>query len=247
VKRELESVIQHRETQRKKRMTVPVPTCAIVGYTNAGKSSLLNKLTNSDILAEDKLFATLDPTSRRCPLPSGQPMVITDTVGFVRNLPHRLVDAFKATLEEAIVSNFLLHVLDVNSPEVDAHAETTLSVLKELGARDKKIITVFNKVDALWDEATREDLRLKHPEALFISAHTGEGIEALQDRMEAIIEADFAQLRLLIPHERYDLVARLHREGGVRKEEARDEGFYIVASVPERLLRAVQPFILQNS
>jgi GTP-binding protein HflX len=247
VKRELESVIQHRETQRKKRMTVPVPTCAIVGYTNAGKSSLLNKLTNSDILAEDKLFATLDPTSRRCPLPSGQPMVITDTVGFVRNLPHRLVDAFKATLEEAIVSNFLLHVLDVNSPEVDAHAETTLSVLKELGARDKKIITVFNKVDALWDEATREDLRLKHPDAIFISAHTGEGIEALQDRMEAIIEADFAQLRLMIPHERYDLVARLHREGGVRKEEARDEGFYIVASVPERLLRAVQPFILQNS
>ena len=99
VKSELESVIQHRETQRKKRMTVPVPTCAIVGYTNAGKSSLLNKLTNSNILAEDKLFATLDPTSRRCPLPSGQPLVVTDTVGFVRNLPHRLVDAFKSTLE----------------------------------------------------------------------------------------------------------------------------------------------------
>ena len=108
VKRELKTVIQHRHLQRKKRMTVPVPTCAIVGYTNAGKSSLLNKLTNSDILAEDKLFATLDPTSRRCPLPSGQPLIATDTVGFVRNLPHRLVDAFKATLEEAVVSNFLI-------------------------------------------------------------------------------------------------------------------------------------------
>ena len=244
VKRELESVIQHRETQRKKRMTVPVPTCAIVGYTNAGKSSLLNKLTNSNILAEDKLFATLDPTSRRCPLPSGQPLVVTDTVGFVRNLPHRLVDAFKATLEEAIVSNFLIHVLDVNSPEVDSHAETTLSVLKELGAKEKKVITVFNKLDALWDEATRYDLSIRYPDALFISAHTGEGLDTLQDKMEAIIEADFTQVRLLIPHNRYDLVARLHREGGVRKEEARDEGSYLVGSVPERMMSVLQPYIL---
>jgi len=244
VKRELESVIQHRETQRKRRMTVPVPTCAIVGYTNAGKSSLLNKLTNSNILAEDKLFATLDPTSRRCPLPSGQPLVVTDTVGFVRNLPHRLVDAFKATLEEAIVSNFLIHVLDVNSPEVDVHSETTLSVLKELGAKDQEVITVFNKVDALWDEATRHDLAIRYPGALFISAHTGEGIELLQDKIEAIIEADFAQLRLLIPHERYDIVARLHREGGVRKEEARDEGTYLVGSVPERMISLISPYII---
>lgn len=245
VKRELVSVIQHRETQRKRRMTVPVPTCAIVGYTNAGKSSLLNKLTKSDILAEDKLFATLDPTSRRCPLPSGQPLVITDTVGFVRNLPHRLVDAFKATLEEAIVSNFLIHVLDVNSPEVDAHAETTLKVLNELGAKDKKIITVFNKIDLLWDESTREDLAMRYPEAIFISAHTGEGLDVLQDKMEAIIEADFEQLRLLIPHERYDLVARLHREGGVRKEEARDEGFYLVGSVPDRMMSVLEPYIVE--
>lgn len=245
VKRELTSVIQQRETQRKKRMTVPVPTCAIVGYTNAGKSSLLNKLTHSNILAEDKLFATLDPTSRRCPLPSGQPLVITDTVGFVRNLPHRLIDAFKATLEEAIVSNFLIHVLDVNSPEVDAHAETTLKVLNELGAKDKLIITVFNKIDLLWDESTREDLALRYPDALFISAHTGEGLDRLHDRMEAIIEADFEQLRLLIPHERYDLVARLHREGGVRKEEARDEGFYLVGSVPDRMMSVLQPFVVE--
>jgi len=247
VKRELESVIQHRETQRKKRMTVPIPTCAIVGYTNAGKSSLLNKLTNSNILAEDKLFATLDPTSRRCPLPSGQPLVVTDTVGFVRNLPHRLVDAFKATLEEAIVSNFLIHVLDVNSPEVDAHSETTLSVLKELGAKDKKIITVFNKIDALWDQETRHDLAIRYPEALFISAHTGEGLEVLQDKMEAIIEADFAQLRLLIPHDRYDIVARLHREGGVRKEEARGDGTYLVGSVPERMISVISPYIITDT
>ncbi len=246
VKRELVSVIQHRHLQRKKRMTVPVPTCAIVGYTNAGKSSLLNKLTNSNILAEDKLFATLDPTSRRCPLPSGQPLVITDTVGFVRNLPHRLVDAFKATLEEAVVSNFLIHVLDVNSPEVEAHAETTLKVLKELGAEEKQIITVFNKIDELWDESTRAELRIRHPDALFISAHTGAGIDLLLDRIESIIEADFTQLRLLIPHQRYDLVARLHREGGVRKEETRDDGTYIVGSIPERLMPMLQPYVLQT-
>ena len=246
VKRELENVIQHRHVQRKKRMTVPVPTCAIVGYTNAGKSSLLNKLTNSDILAEDKLFATLDPTSRRCPLPSGQPLVITDTVGFLRNLPHRLVDAFKATLEEAVVSNFLVHVLDINSPEIEAHAETTLSVLRGLGADEKNIITVFNKVDDLWDEDTRLSLSFRYPDAYFVSAHSGEGISALLERMEAIVESDFSQLRLLIPHDRYDLVARLHREGGVRKEEARDDGTYIVGSIPERMLTSLEPYQLAS-
>jgi GTPase len=246
VKRELESVIQHRQVQRKKRMTVPVPTCAIVGYTNAGKSSLLNKLTNSDILVEDKLFATLDPTSRRCPLPTGQPLVITDTVGFVRNLPHRLVDAFKATLEEAVVSNFLIHVLDVNSPDVDAHAATTLEVLRGLGAEEKKIITVFNKIDDLWDDDTRLSLSFRYPDAFFISAHTGAGIPALLERIESIVESDFTQLRLLIPHDRYDLVARLHREGGVRNEEARDDGTYLVSSIPERMLTLVQPFVLGN-
>jgi len=246
VKRELESVIQHRHVQRKKRMTVPVPTCAIVGYTNAGKSSLLNQLTNSDILVEDKLFATLDPTSRRCPLPSGQPLIVTDTVGFVRNLPHRLVNAFKATLEEAVVSNFLIHVLDVNSPEIEAHAETTLSVLHGLGADEKKIITVFNKIDDLWSEDIRLTLSFRYPEALFVSAHSGEGIPKLLERIEAIVESDFAQLHLLIPHDRYDLVARLHREGGVRKEEARDDGTYIVGSVPERMLSALHPFLLSN-
>lgn len=246
VKRELVTVIQHREVQRKKRMTVPVPTCAIVGYTNAGKSSLLNKLTNSKILAEDKLFATLDPTSRRCPLPNGQPLVVTDTVGFVRNLPHRLVNAFKATLEEAIISNFLIHVLDVNSPEIEAHTKTTLEVLHELGAKEKKMITVFNKVDELWDESIRHELKLSYPDAHFISAHTGEGIPKLLKAIETIVESDFAQLRLLIPHERYDLVARLHREGGVRQEEARDDGTYIVSSVPERLLSTIEPYVLSN-
>ncbi len=246
VKKELGNVIQHRAVQRKRRMTVPVPTCAIVGYTNAGKSSLLNKLTRSNILAEDKLFATLDPTSRRCPLPNGQPLVITDTVGFVRNLPHRLVDAFKATLEEAVVSDFLIHLLDANSPEVEAHAETTLRVLGELGAGERRMLTVFNKIDLLWDrEETIRELKLRFPEALFISAATGEGLSELTDRMQAIIEDDYTEQRMLIPHERYDLVARIHREGGVRKEEVRDDGTYVVGTLPDRLMPVLEPYFLQ--
>ncbi len=242
VKKQLDGVVRHREVQRKQRTAVPVPTCAIVGYTNAGKSSLLNRLTRSSIPAEDKLFATLDPTSRRCPLPSGQPLVVTDTVGFIRNLPHRLVDAFKATLEEALVSNFLLHVLDSNSPEVERHASTTLQVLDELGAGERTILTVFNKIDLLRDPERRSDLAMQYPEALFVSAATGEGIPELLKCMESIIEADFEQLRLMIPHERYDLVAKIHREGGVAKEEARDEGIYIVGSVPDRILPAVEAY-----
>jgi GTP-binding protein HflX len=246
VKRELESVIKHRTLQRKKRMNVPVPTCAIVGYTNAGKSSLLNKLTHSDILAEDKLFATLDPTSRRCTLPNGHPLVITDTVGFVRNLPHRLVDAFKATLEEAVVSNFLIQVLDVSNPEVEAHMNTTLSVLEELGASDKTILTVFNKIDLLEDKNRQVDLSLKYPKSLFISITTEEGISKLLESIETIVENNFTQLRLLIPHERYDLVACLHREGAIYKEEVVDNGTYISGSAPERLLKTFEPYRLKN-
>ncbi len=242
VKRELENVIRHRNLQRKKRMNVPVPTCAIVGYTNAGKSSLLNKLTSSNILAEDKLFATLDPTSRRCALPNGHTLVITDTVGFVRNLPHRLVNAFKATLEEAVVSNFLIHVLDVTSDEVEAHMNTTLSVLEELGISSKTIITVFNKIDLLTDEERKFELSLKYPKSIFVSAHSGEGISQLLDSTETIVESDFTQLQLLVPNERYDLIARLHREGAIYKEKVSDEGTYIVGSAPGRLLKTLEPY-----
>ena len=247
VKRELENVIKHRNLQRKKRMNIPVPTCAIVGYTNAGKSSLLNKLTDSDILAEDKLFATLDPTSRRCTLPNGHTLVITDTVGFVRNLPHRLVDAFKATLEEAVVSNFLIHVLDVSSAEVEAHMNTTLSVLEELGANNKTILTVFNKTDLLDNEDRQVDLSLKYPNALFVSVYNGDGIAELLKSVETIVENSFTQLQLLVPHNRYDLIACLHREGAIYKEEVQDNGTYILGSAPSRLLKKLAPYRVDNN
>lgn len=244
IKKQLESVIQQRETQRKKRMSIPVPSCAVVGYTNAGKSSLLNILSDSNITAEDKLFATLDPCSRKCPLPSGKSLVITDTVGFVRKLPHRLIDAFKATLEEAVLSNFLIHVIDISSPQIDAFAETTLKVLKEIGASNKKIITVFNKVDLLLNDSVRLDLTIRYPKAIFISTHSGEGIKYLYGKIEALVNTDFDQLRLLIPHERYDLVARLHREGSVEREETLNGGYFLVSSVPKRLLVLMQQYIV---
>jgi len=144
LKRELEDVRSQRKTQRKEREKLGTAHAAIVGYTNSGKSTLLNKLSGSDVLAKDMLFATLDTTTRRIELPDGQPLLLTDTVGFVRNLPHRLVEAFKATLEEAVLADFLIHVLDCSSPEIDRLYETTLEVLDELGAGDKKIITVLN-------------------------------------------------------------------------------------------------------
>src|SRR3954471_11035138 len=146
LKEELKKVVSQRDVQRRKRQRIPIPTCAIVGYTNAGKSTLLNSLTGAQVLAANKLFATLDPTTRQLVLRGNQKLLVTDTVGFIRRLPHGLIEAFKATLEEALVANFLIHVLDVTAPNLAAHHETTMSVLKELGADEgKRILTVFNK------------------------------------------------------------------------------------------------------
>ena len=243
-KRQLVDVVQHREVQRKQRMKVPVPSVAIVGYTNAGKSSLLNAMTGSRVLAEDKLFATLDPTSRRLELPTGQQLVATDTVGFVRKLPHRLVEAFKATLEEAIVADFLLHVLDVSNPDFLEHQKTTLAVLKELGAEEKQILTLFNKCDKLHREPERlAGLKKQHPEALFISAAKGVGLEALYQRISTELEGVYTPVELLIPHHRYDVVAQIHREGTISKEEPEAEGTYVLGKIPQRLQGLVEPFL----
>ena len=179
LKSELVVVQKQRGVQRQKRLRVPVPTASIVGYTNAGKSSLVNSLTGSDVGAEDKLFATLDPTTRQLLLRGNQKLLVTDTVGFIRRLPHRLVESFKATLEETIVADFLIHVIDVTNPNFDKHHATTLSVLSELGAADKSMITVFNKIDvATPDQIQRA--RLLVPEAIFASAHSGDGLKALE-------------------------------------------------------------------
>ncbi len=241
LRRELAGVRQQRGVQRQRRLRVPVPTCAIVGYTNAGKSCLLNRLTGARVLVEDKLFATLDPTTRQLALRNNQKLLVTDTVGFIRRLPHGLVEAFKATLEEVVVADFLIHVLDVTSPDVARHRATTLGVLAELGADRKTIITVINKVDLAAD-AMIESARLQDPGALLVSAKTGAGLEALVDRCTALIAREFGATELLLPPERYDLVARLHAVGHIHAQELREDGIHIFGRFPAAQSAVFAPF-----
>ncbi|MFW5883337.1 MAG: GTPase HflX [Verrucomicrobiota bacterium] len=244
LKRELGEVRQHRDTQRKRRMKVPVPSAAIVGYTNAGKSSLLNAMAGSEVLAEDKLFATLDPTSRRVLLPNGQQMVLTDTVGFVRRLPHRLVEAFKATLEEALVADFLIHVLDVTSPALDQHFQVTEEVVEELGAGGKPTLLAFNKID-LAEPETLALLRARFPDGHFISAATGAGLHELGRALEALLAPSLEAVELLIPHDRYDLLSRLHENGCVTDSKAEASGTWIRGTIPPRLHSVTSPYRIE--
>jgi GTP-binding protein HflX len=236
VERELDTVRTQRATQRKERTREGLPHAAIVGYTNAGKSSLLNRLADSDILAEDKLFATLDPTTRRIELPDGQSILLTDTVGFVRNLPHRLVEAFKATLEEAVLADFLIHVLDASAENVAAFYQTTLDVLGELGADGKKTLLVFNKIDLLEESAVGRmrlhELRGRYPDACFISVASGEGVDELVLRLNALNHDRVMRLKLRIPQARQDLVALLHREGKILGQDYEGNDILLTAIIP---------------
>jgi len=245
LKRELADVVQQRGVQRSRRLRVPVPTAAIVGYTNAGKSSLLNRLTGSTVLVENKLFATLDPTTRQLLLRNNQKLLVTDTVGFIRRLPHGLVEAFKATLEEVVVADFLIHVLDVTNPNIAKHHATTLGVLRELGADDKPTLTVFNKTDAA-DAASLAHARALAPDALFISARTGAGLEALLDRCSELIAGEFGSAALLVPHDRYDVIARLHQLGHIQTQEHREDGVLIRGRFPAAQAGFFAPFVIGN-
>src|SRR4051812_46744435 len=244
LKRELANVVQQRDVQRRKRQRVPVPTCAIVGYTNAGKSTLLNTLTGAQVLAADKLFATLDPTTRQLVLRGNQKLLVTDTVGFIRRLPHGLVEAFKATLEEVIVADFLVHVIDVTNANFEQHHATTLAVLEELGATNTTMITVFNKVDAATPEMIARGRRLV-PDALFVSALTREGLDALEARCLELVAEAHASTELLVPHERYDVIARLHAVGHIQSEEQRDDGVHLRGRFPPAQAAFFAPFVVR--
>jgi GTP-binding protein HflX len=246
LKTQLKEVRQHRQTQRAKRLRRPVPVAAIVGYTNAGKSSLLNTMTDAAVLAEDKLFATLDPTVRRVQLPSNQPLLLADTVGFIRKLPHLLVEAFKSTLEETALADLLIEVVDATSQAIEDEQKTTREVLAELGADDKTMITVFNKIDLVTDPLVLRRLRNAHPDALFVSARTGEGLDLLAERLADAISGHLRQISLLIPHSRYDIVARLHQAGGVAAERYEDEGIHVTATVPPDLRAVVEPYVVDS-
>ncbi len=224
VKKELKVVQRQRATQRQGRMRKEFPHAAIVGYTNAGKSSLLNKLTGANALVADKLFATLDPTTRKIILPNNQELLLTDTVGFVRKLPHDLIEAFKSTLEEAVFADFLLLVLDVSSPHVEEHWETTLTVLKELKADKKEIIVVFNKIDLQPDPAILARARKLFESGIFISVSTGQGLNELCTRLMLEIGADTRIVHLRLPPCRHDLVALAHQKGMVLDSNYEDNG-----------------------
>jgi len=244
LKSDLKEVRRNRANQRKDRKRAPVPNAAIVGYTNAGKSSLLRRLTGADVLVENALFATLDTTTRKIDLPNKQPLLLTDTVGFIRKLPHQLVESFNATLEEAVMADFLVHLLDASHPRVLEFYGTTMKVLSELGADAKKTLVVFNKIDQVDDPLTRAMLRSHHPEALFISVHTGEGIDQLVEQLGGLVGEGTREVLLHLPHDRTDLLARLHREGRVEQTEYEEEFIRIRASVPERFRQILEPFII---
>ena len=227
LKDELLLVRRQRAAQRKARIRRPVLQGAIVGYTNVGKSSLLHALTGADILIKDQLFATLDPTARRISLGGNLEMVLTDTVGFVRKLPHQLIEAFKSTLEEAVLADILLLVLDISSPDIDMEWETTLSVLKELGADEKKILVIFNKTDLIDEERDAVKLaRLRglFPQALYVSGMTGAGLDELRNKLADFAGGSRGLIKVLIPPERYDLIAFAHASGDIYEEEFTQEG-----------------------
>lgn len=246
LKQELKAVRSQRATQRKDRKRTPVPNAAIVGYTNAGKSSLLRKLTGADVLVEDKLFATLDTTTRKIALPNKQPLLLTDTVGFVRKLPHQLVEAFHATLEEAALSDFLIHVLDASQPKVMEFYNTTMKVLGDLGADTKHALVVFNKMDKVDDVSTRIVLKRQFPHAVFISVHTEEGLEELVERISEFVSKDIISITLHLPMARQDLLARLHREGTVSRSDYEDDYILVEATIPQRSWDVFAPFSLHG-
>jgi GTP-binding protein HflX len=243
LKRDLVEVRRNRANQRKDRKRAPVPNVAIVGYTNAGKSSLLRRLTGADVLVEDALFATLDTTTRKIDLPNKQPLLLTDTVGFIRKLPHQLVESFNATLEEAVMADFLVHLLDASHLRVLEFYGTTMKVLNELGADHKKTLTVFNKIDRVEDPITRAMLRNAYPEALFISVHSGEGLDVLVEHLGNLVGSENREVELLIPHNRPDLLAKIHREGVVHETLYEEEASRIRATLPERLWESVALFL----
>ena len=240
--RELEVVRRQRKTQRKDRDRKGTPHAAIVGYTNAGKSTLLNKLSGADVMAKDMLFATLDTTSRQIELPDGQPLLITDTVGFVRNLPHRLVEAFKATLEEAVLADYLIHVLDGSSDEVEAFYETTLYVMKELGADDKPVITVLNKVDQIQNGDRLTALENRFPDALFISAQNGEGLDQLLKKCSDMLADRVVRETYAIPQSKGQLLNQIHQEGKVLETNYEGNDVIVTAVVPKKTAGALSEY-----
>lgn len=246
IRKEIDEVRRQRATQRKERERNPIPHAAIVGYTNAGKSTLLNVLSGSEVLAADMLFATLDPTTRRIELPDGQPLLLTDTVGFVRNLPHRLVQAFKATLEESVLADFLVQVVDASAPAALRFYETTCEVLRELDADNKRSLVVLNKIDLVPNEAVLQNLRQTFPGALCVSLKSGAGVEELRHALNDVLRDRVQRMNLRIPQSRGDLIHQLHRDGKVLSEAYEGNDVLLSAIVPKQVRHQFEAYEVQQ-
>lgn len=233
LKEELRDVERHREVLRQQRERTHVQVAAIVGYTNAGKSTLLNYLTDAGILAEDKLFATLDPTTRKLELPGGQQVLLTDTVGFIRKLPHHLIDAFKSTLEEACYCDIVLHVVDSSNPQMDMQMHIVYETLKQLKVTDKIVVTVFNKIDKLDHEVILKDLLADYQVKL--SALSGDGVDTLLDTLETILRNQKVYLEKVYSYEEAGRIQQIRRFGELLEEEYREDGIRVRAYVPAEL------------
>ncbi len=264
LRKQLEQVRTHRRQYRRRRQKAAIPVVAIVGYTNAGKSTLLNALAGSDVLVEDKLFATLDPTTRRVTLPDGRQALFTDTVGFIQKLPTELVAAFRATLEEINEADLLLHILDITHPNAQEQSRTVEELLRDLGAADKPIVTALNKIDLLRDrvlenmgyeavqgDPVQEDEIMEqvietasaYPNCVAISAAEVVGLEQLLERVEAVLNQDLRPLIVLLPYSSDGLLNLFHEQGIVEREEYTEQGITIEGKVPERLLDRFGPYL----
>jgi GTP-binding protein HflX len=241
LERELAESAGHRETQRKQRRRTQIPQVSIVGYTNAGKSTILNALTAADALVQNQLFATLDSTVRRLELPDSRAIVIADTVGFVRRLPHHLVEAFRSTLAEAVESNLLVHVVDGTDDDPTGQIDAVNEVLEEIGAASIPQLLVVNKIDAI-DDAAEKRLGNLFPEAVLISANTGAGLDDLQSAIAEALSKGLVTLTLTIPYERGDVVPAAHRLGEVLEEKHDTRGTVLDVRVPERVTSQFSPF-----
>lgn len=231
LEREIREVRQHRQVQRQARRRLPFPSAALVGYTTAGKSTLLNTLCGSDVFVDRKLFATLDPTTRRVVLPDGWSVLVTDTVGFIRDLPHDLVAAFRATLEEVTEADFLVHVVDASHPRMTEQMDAAHQVLRELGASNKAMVTVFNKSDLVADEYELRKLVASVSDSVYVSALSRQGIRQLMPLLSRVVKGLLVHMSLEIPYERSDLVSLCYESGKVLSVEYLNDRILVEAEV----------------
>ncbi len=247
ISRDLQVVRRTRSTQRNARQRTHWALASIVGYTNAGKSTLLNTLTGSEVLVENKLFATLDPATRRLRLPTNQNVLLTDTVGFIRKLPHGLVEAFKATLEEVVQADLLMHVVDISHPRAEEQIQSVDAVLKEIGAEGKPTLMVFNKIDQL--DGSRDTLTRfleRHPHGVAISAAKGEGIPALLAELGSQLRPVREFMELAVPHENADVIARLHEVAQVVERRYHGRTARFKARIPPHFYHEFAPFVVRE-